>query len=51
MNFSGSPKGTPTTGVIELFKKKLFCNENQEFGGDPQKNLFICSLGTYILCM
>ena len=29
MNFSGSPKGTPTTGVIELFKKKRFCNENQ----------------------
>ena len=28
MNFSGSPKGTPTTGVIELWKK-LFCNENQ----------------------
>ena len=22
MNFSGSPKGTPTTGVIELLKKK-----------------------------
>ena len=27
MNFSGSPKGTPTTGGIELLKK-LFCNEN-----------------------
>ena len=29
MNFSGSPKVTPTTGVIELLKKKLFCSENQ----------------------
>ena len=30
MSFSGSPKGTPpTTGVVELWKKKLFCNENQ----------------------
>ena len=28
MSFSGSPKGTPTTGVVELWKK-LFCNENQ----------------------
>ena len=28
MNFSGSPKGTPTTGVVELWKK-TFCNENQ----------------------
>ena len=27
MNFSGSPKGTPTTGFVELWKKK--CNENQ----------------------
>ena len=23
MNFSGSPKGTPTTGVIELLKKTI----------------------------
>ena len=29
MSFSGSPKGTPTTGVVELWKKKLFCNQNQ----------------------
>ena len=29
MSFLGSPKGTPTTGVVELWKKKLFCNENQ----------------------
>ena len=28
MIFSSSPKGTPTIGVIELWKK-FFCNENQ----------------------
>ena len=28
MIFSSSPKGTPTIGVIELWKK-IFCNENQ----------------------
>ena len=28
MIFSSSPKGTPTIGVIELWKKN-FCNENQ----------------------
>ena len=39
MNFSGSPKGTPTTGVIELFKKKTILQwKPMEFGGDPQKN-------------
>ena len=38
MNFSGSPKGTPTTGVIELFKKKTILQwKPMEFGGDPQK--------------
>ena len=30
MSFLSSPKGTPTTGVVELWlKKKLVCNENQ----------------------
>ena len=37
MNFSGSPKGTPTTGVIELLKKTILQWKPMEFGGDPQK--------------
>ena len=36
MSFSGSPKGTPTTGVVELWKKKLQWKP-MELGGDPQK--------------
>ena len=37
MNFSGSPKGTPTTGVIELWKKTILQWKPMELGGDPQK--------------
>ena len=37
MNFSGSPKGTPTTGVVELWKKTILQWKPMEFGGDPQK--------------
>ena len=37
MNFSGSPKGTPTTGVIELLKKTILQWKPMEFGGVPQK--------------
>ena len=35
MSFSGSPKGTPTTGVVELWKKKLQWKP-MELGGDLQ---------------
>ena len=51
MSFSGSPKGTPTTGVVELWKKTILQWKPMELGGDPQKNDLLCSLGTYILCM
>ena len=37
MNFSGSPKGTPTTGFVELWKKNILQWKPMEFGGDPQK--------------
>ena len=37
MIFSGSPKGTPTTGVVELWKKTMLQWKPMEFGGDPQK--------------
>ena len=32
MNFSSSPKGTPTTGVVELWKKKYFAMETNGIG-------------------
>ena len=38
MNFSGSLKGIPTTGVIELWKKTILQWKPMEFGGDLQKN-------------
>ena len=37
INFLGSPKGTPTTGVVELWKKNILQWTPMEFGGDPQK--------------
>ena len=37
MSFSGSPKGTPTTGVVELWKKTFLQWKPMELGGDPQK--------------
>ena len=37
MVFSSSPKGTPTIGVIELWKKNILQWKPMEFGGDPQK--------------
>ena len=42
MSFSGSPKGTPTTGVVELWKKTILQWKPMELGGDPQKmmNMF-----------
>ena len=38
MSFSGSPKGTPTTGVVELWKKVILQWKPMESGGDVQKN-------------
>ena len=37
MSFSGSPKGTPTTGVVELWKKNILQWKPMELGGDLQK--------------
>ena len=37
MSFWGSPKGTPTTGVVELWKKNFLQWKPMELGGDPQK--------------
>ena len=37
IRFSGSPKGTPTTGVVELWKKTILQWKPMELGGVPQK--------------
>ena len=37
MGFSGSPKGTPMTGVVELWKKNYFAVKTMEIGCVPEK--------------
>ena len=50
MSFSSSPKGAPTTGVVELNQKTILQWKPMELGGVPQNIDEYFSLGTYILC-
>ena len=49
--FSGSPKGTPHDWCRRTMKKSYFAMKTNGIGWGPSKKWWICSLGTYILCM
>ena len=51
MSFSGSPKGTPHDWCRRTMKKSYFAMKTNGIGWWPSKRWYICSLGTYILCM
>ena len=51
MIFSGSPKGTPHDWCRRTMKKNYFAMKTNGIRWWSSKTWFICSLGTYILCM
>ena len=51
MSFSGSPKGTPHDRCRRTMKKKYFAMKTNGIRWWSSKKWFICSLGTYILCL
>ena len=51
MSFSSSPKVTPTTGVVEQWKKTALQWKPMELGGVPIQKKVNIPLETYILCM
>ena len=51
MSFLGSPKGTPHDWCRRTMKKNYFAMKTNGIGWCSSKNWWICSLGTYILCM
>ena len=51
MSFWGSPKGAPHDRCRRTMKKKYVAMNTNGIGWCSWKNGWICSLGTYILCM